>query len=227
MALSCSACFWLKKCPMYLDFRLIQSGCSFFHSSTFRYANSNKTHYDILGMDRKASQRDIRSAFLTLSKKHHPDINKNKDASKHFMEINEAYNILYNPAKRYHYDFHLHSQSQIKRTQSQTTSHSSAYEDVGNYYNISEEEWAKMYQASVPKRNHIPLIMVLIFVMITGSMVHSVRIQSAHKQFQEMADEETRKNMQAYNTVRERAANSTVTEQLERLSQLHRQNKKQ
>ncbi len=215
MALSAS--FWLKKSPMYLDFRLIQSGCSFFHSSTFWYAN--KTHYDILGMDRKASKRNIRSAFLTLSKKHHPDINKNKDANKHFMEINEAYKILYNPVKRYHYDLHLHSKSQKTHTQT----NSSAYEDAGNYYNISEEEWAKMYQASIPKRNHVPLIMVLIFVMIAGSMVHSVRIQSAHKQFQEMADEETRKNMQAYNTVRERAANSTVTEQLERLSQLHKE----
>lgn len=143
------------------------------------------------------------------------------------MEINEAYNILYNPAKRYHYDLQLRSKFHNPNSDSSYPD-SSMYEHAGNYRNISEEEWTKIYRASStkPRQNHTPLILVLIVIMVTGSVVHSVRIQATHKQYQEMADEETRKNMQQYKNARERAAKSTVTQQLDRLSQLHAQNKK-
>ncbi len=222
-----SGCSWLKRAPACCDLRLIiQSKYSLYHSSTVW--QSDNTYYDILGVDQTASKRDVRSAFLTLSKKHHPDINKKQDANNHFMAISEAYNTLYNPAKRYHYDLHLRSTKSHHLSDTLNSDSSSAYEHAGNYRNISEEEWAKMYQASVrPKRDHTPLILVLIAIMVTGSVVHSMRIQATHKQYQEMADEETRKNIQQYKRVRERAAQSSVSEQLDRLSQLHAQNKEQ
>ncbi len=212
-------CSWLKTIPC----SNLLSRYFLYHSSTVWY--SDRTHYEVLGVDQTASKRDIRSAFLYLSKQHHPDINKKEDANCHFMEINEAYNILYNPAKRYHYDLHLRSKLHPNNT---IYSDSSTYEHAGNYHNISEKEWAKMYQASVTqKQNHTPLMLVLIAIMVTGSIVHSIRIQATHKQYQEMADEETRKNIQQYKRVREQAAKSTVSEQLDRLSQLHAQNREQ
>lgn len=207
------------------DIRMIQPGFHLFHSSALKY--TKKTHYETLGVDRKATKREIRLAFLNLSKQHHPDLNKNKDAHKHFMEINEAYNILHNPAKRHHYDINLHSGEQHVGMQPPFKSYSSTYEHAGNYHNISEEEWAKMYRASIPKRNHLPLILALIVFMISGSLLHSVRIQAAHKEYQKRADEESRKNREVYESVRERAANSTVAEQLERLSRLHNENRNQ
>ena len=64
-----------------------------------------KDYYKILGVDRKASEEDIRKAYRDLAKKHHPDRNpNNKQAEERFKEINEAYQVLSDPKKRQHYD---------------------------------------------------------------------------------------------------------------------------
>ena len=64
-----------------------------------------KDYYKILGVDRKASEEDIRKAYRNLAKQHHPDRNpNNKQAEERFKEINEAYQVLSDPKKRQHYD---------------------------------------------------------------------------------------------------------------------------
>ena len=62
-------------------------------------------YYKILGVDKSASQEDIRKAFKTLARKHHPDLNPNDpDAKRRFQEINEANEVLGDPEKRKKYD---------------------------------------------------------------------------------------------------------------------------
>ena len=64
-----------------------------------------KDYYKILGVDRKASDDDIRKAYRKLAKQHHPDYNpNNKQAEERFKEINEAYEVLSDAKKRSHYD---------------------------------------------------------------------------------------------------------------------------
>jgi len=64
-----------------------------------------KDYYKILGVDRKASAKEIKSAFRRLAKQHHPDMNPdNKEAEARFKEINEAHEVLGNPDKRQKYD---------------------------------------------------------------------------------------------------------------------------
>ena len=58
-------------------------------------------YYDVLGVPRSASDKDIKTAFRKLAAKHHPD--KGGDSRK-FQEINEAYQTLSNPEKRQMYD---------------------------------------------------------------------------------------------------------------------------
>ena len=54
-----------------------------------------KDYYKILGVDRKASEDDIRKAYRKLAKQYHPDHNpNNKQAEERFKEINEAYQVL-------------------------------------------------------------------------------------------------------------------------------------
>src|SRR5208282_4558599 len=61
--------------------------------------------YEVLGVDRKASAGDIKSAFRKLAKKLHPDANKNDPkAAGRFAEINAAYEILGEDDKRKAYD---------------------------------------------------------------------------------------------------------------------------
>lgn len=62
-------------------------------------------YYKILGVDKNASQDDIKKAYKKLARKHHPDLNPNDpDAKRRFQEINEANEVLSDPEKRKKYD---------------------------------------------------------------------------------------------------------------------------
>ena len=62
-------------------------------------------YYDTLGVPRGASEKEIRSAFRRLARKHHPDVNDNNPASEEkFKEINEAYTVLSDADSRRKYD---------------------------------------------------------------------------------------------------------------------------
>lgn len=61
-----------------------------------------KNYYEVLGVNRNASQEDIKKAYRNLSKKYHPDKNGGDDSK--FKEINEAYDILRDEEKRRQYD---------------------------------------------------------------------------------------------------------------------------
>lgn len=64
-----------------------------------------KDYYEILGVAKNASAKDIKKAYYQLAKKYHPDTNKNdKDAQKKFQEVSEAYEILSDDSKRRQYD---------------------------------------------------------------------------------------------------------------------------
>lgn len=64
-----------------------------------------KDYYKILGVDRKASADEIRSTYRKLAMKYHPDKNQgDKKAEDRFKEINEAYQVLSDDAKRAKYD---------------------------------------------------------------------------------------------------------------------------
>jgi len=63
-----------------------------------------KDYYKILGVDRNADEKQIKSAFRKLARQLHPDVNKSPDAVAKFKEINESYEVLSDPQKRQRYD---------------------------------------------------------------------------------------------------------------------------
>ena len=60
--------------------------------------------YEILGVGRDASADDIKKAYRTLAREHHPDVNSAPEAEERFKEIVGAYEILSDPQKRQQYD---------------------------------------------------------------------------------------------------------------------------
>jgi curved DNA-binding protein len=63
-----------------------------------------KDYFAILGLERGASEEDVKKAYRKLARKYHPDVSKEKDAEEKFKEVNEAYQTLSDPEKRAAYE---------------------------------------------------------------------------------------------------------------------------
>ena len=63
---------------------------------------TKRDYYEILDVDRNASEDDIKKAYRKLAMQYHPDRNKDdKNAEEKFKEVGEAYSVLSNPDKRF------------------------------------------------------------------------------------------------------------------------------
>jgi len=65
---------------------------------------TGRDFYRILGVNRNASTKEIKSAFRRLAKQYHPDANPGKDTTEQFQEVNRAYEVLKNPDLKKKYD---------------------------------------------------------------------------------------------------------------------------
>jgi molecular chaperone DnaJ len=78
---------------------------------------TKRDYYEILGMDKKASTDDIKSAYRKLAMQYHPDRNKSPDAEEKFKEISEAYAVLSDKNKRQQYDQFGHAGIDMRYSQ--------------------------------------------------------------------------------------------------------------
>jgi curved DNA-binding protein len=98
-------------------------------------------YYNILGIDKSATPKDIKSAYRKLARKYHPDLNPHdKDAKKNFQQINEANEVLSDPEKRKKYDQYgkdwQHSEQFEKGRHSQEQP---SYSGAGRYSDMKSE----------------------------------------------------------------------------------------
>jgi molecular chaperone DnaJ len=70
----------------------------------FGWMATDRDYYTILGVDRSASEAEVKKAFRRLAQKWHPDVNTDDEAQARFKEINEAYQVLSDPQQRQRYD---------------------------------------------------------------------------------------------------------------------------
>jgi len=98
-------------------------------------------YYKILGIDKKASEKDIKNAYRKLARKYHPDLHPNdKEAKAKFQQINEANEVLSDPEKRKKYDEYgkdwKHADEYQKSNQQKQSSRSRRTQ----YSNFEEDE---------------------------------------------------------------------------------------
>jgi molecular chaperone DnaJ len=70
---------------------------------------NKRDYYEVLGINKNASEDEIKKAFRTKAMQFHPDRNKSPDAEKNFKEVNEAYDVLKDSQKRASYDRYGHN----------------------------------------------------------------------------------------------------------------------
>jgi curved DNA-binding protein len=81
-------------------------------------ATTRRDYYTVLGVPRTASEKDIKTAYRKLARKHHPDVNPgDKKSETLFKEIGEAYSVLSDPEKRKKYDRWGHDWEKIEQAQ--------------------------------------------------------------------------------------------------------------
>ena len=81
-------------------------------------ANPRRDYYTVLGVPRTATEKDIKSAYRKLARKHHPDVNPgDKKSESLFKEIGEAYSVLSDADKRKKYDRWGHDWEKIEQAQ--------------------------------------------------------------------------------------------------------------
>lgn len=115
---------------------------------------ASKNYYDVLGVPRDASPKQIKDAYYKLAMKHHPDKNQGI-LTKQFRDIKEAYDILSNESSRMNYNNNMGtSNNNYSSTSNNWTSNSSysRYNTKDEYTN-NYKSWSKT-EYSHPRNNH-------------------------------------------------------------------------
>lgn len=120
-------------------------------------ARTKRDYYTVLGVARSASDKDIKTAYRKLARKHHPDVNPgDKNAETLFKEIGEAYAVLSDPDKRKKYDrwgpdfekieqAHAHGARPGSSRTWTTTSSTAGGPNGGDVYNFESEDLGGLF----------------------------------------------------------------------------------
>lgn len=99
----------------------------------------SKNYYKILGINRDATNQEIKSTYRELAKRWHPDVCKEPNAHEMFVEISEAYEILVNPIKRQQYDQYFSYEQQSKRENNRENQYGNDNRNYESYRKAQED----------------------------------------------------------------------------------------
>ncbi|XP_073820014.1 dnaJ-like-60 [Musca autumnalis] len=180
---------------------------------------SEKTLYDVLKVPNDCSDKEIRNAYVQLSKQYHPDTSKgsSQDHTAHFLKISEAYQTLSKPKLRREYDELLKAASQSMRIievgkSAKTIIHrpweiKPDYDpNPGPYYGIN----------GMRRTTNFKVAAAIIFLGIAGGIFGFFSVRHSFAINQERLDEISAKASAHHQRIRTEVNNSTREENIRR-----------
>ncbi|XP_064602874.1 dnaJ homolog subfamily C member 4-like isoform X1 [Liolophura sinensis] len=202
---------------------------------------SSRTHYEVLGVQNKASSKEIKAAFLKQSKLVHPDSHagaEDKGSHDKFVRLNEAYMILSKTSSRQEYDMTLAMQ-RIKQLQSAANGrHAKASTQMGfqqptgkdhifwddTIWHMRDKSKDKMYEGQpyygIRGVNKLPnsyIVYACLGLVASGIMLHFIALRHSRRMNSRILDERDRQNNRLYLQSKHLAKVNGTTLQLELL----------
>ncbi|XP_059350435.1 dnaJ-like protein 60 isoform X1 [Daphnia carinata] len=192
-----------------------------------------QTHYEILGLQRNCSPKQIRDAFVAISKKVHPDVNKDDpDCHKSFLKLNEAYSVLSKPYKRQLYDASL-----VSRTYgTMETNFSSWVETNAPFGKVNEFRDETLWESrdkskdkyykdkpyygikGVQRISNKYIAAGCVVFMLVGAAFHFIVVKKSSTKALEALNQVDQESTNWYLETRRKARASSTSEQIERLT---------
>jgi molecular chaperone DnaJ len=116
--------------------------------------------YGILGLSNRATPNEIKSAYRRLARKFHPDVSQSDDAQARFVKINDAYQVLSDPQRRWMYDQGMYADAE-------RTFYASRQAEVvakQRHFDRIIDEWMARERQEADQRAHAVLIVVPLFL---------------------------------------------------------------
>lgn len=144
------------------------------------YSLARKNHYEVLKLRKNCSDKEIKEAFIQMSKEYHPDKNKDVKAQDRFVRIVEAYEVLGKPSSRARYD----SITEVESNSHAASSASYVYKSHVPYNLRNHPQYSYYYETQAPRKSSMnessPAKKVpnyVIIVMCTGVALIGIILQ--------------------------------------------------
>lgn len=144
-----------------------------------------KDYYQVLGISHKATQGEIKTAYRKLVVRYHPDVSKDPLADQKIKEINVAYNVLSNLAKRYMYDLQATHWEYETKVPPPAAHRDPAYRRRGPIKKVKTEqellrEWMMKNQI-FPSRISIVVLLFCALLIIDFILPHQTSLERIEK----------------------------------------------
>ncbi|XP_022091008.1 dnaJ homolog subfamily C member 4-like [Acanthaster planci] len=223
------------KCQQRLG-RIIQRSFSVQNQSVLQ-----RNYYQVLGVKKTATPREIKAAYIELSKQLHPDtnlsikqpLNEQKDQHNSFVELNQAYAILSKSLSRREYDFSLDNPgTQTVRVHVRRAGHATAddpydtqqgqqdwYRDMGAFHQGSHQSASENYYGikGVRRVNSVYIVYGCLTFLVVGALVHFIIFKQSSDYVISRLDEKDRRIAAIYNEAKARAMQNGNKKQMELL----------
>lgn len=172
----------------------------------------SKTHYEVLGIEKNSTTKEVKEAYVKLCKEIHPDKNPHiSNQHNKFIQLNEAYAVLVRPETRSRYDLSLASKKE-NRTNTTTAYNNSDFSrpfedrsydyakeyEAYNYYR--SQNYAQKYKKI--RTNNISVVIGCIFIIICGTVFHFATFRTGMTFSEKKLDEKDKVLQSIYSDVK-------------------------